>query len=142
LAIAVVATAVVGAACSASTEEEGAERHVTPPAEARDYCALVERFYGRLDQFVSDTQQELGGDVSDAEFDQRLVGFIRENQQLFDQLEAAAPPAIAADAAIQAAAFEQVAVQGDLTPLETPEAKAAEDRTVEYEADKCGIVVE
>ena len=138
---AVVATAVFGAACSSSTTDD-AERHVTPPAEARDYCALVERFYGRLDQFVSDTQQELGGDVSDAEFDQRLVGFIRENQQLFDQLEAAAPPAIAADAAIQAAAFEQVAVQGNLTPLETPEAKAAEDRTVEYEADKCGIVVE
>jgi hypothetical protein len=135
-----VGAAVLGGACStAADDDDDAGRRPSP--EAREYCALVERFYGRLDEFVGRTQEELGADADEAEFDQRFVGFIREHQDLFEQLAATAPPEIAADAATQAAAFEQVAVQGDLGALETPAAKAAENRTVEYEEEECGIVV-
>lgn len=132
-------SAVLGAACSASVEDGDATRS-TPSREAREYCVLVDRFYGRLDEFVRRVQEELGSEVDQAHLDQRLVGFIRENQDLFEQLAAVAPAAIAPDAAIQAAAFEQVAVQGDLTPLQTPSARSAEARTVEYEKEECGIV--
>lgn len=136
----VLAAAVLGGACS--VDDSGDARSVAPSAEAREYCALVERFYGRLDEFVSRAQEQLGPDADQSELDQRLVGFIRENQDLFGQLAAIAPAAIAADAATQAAAFEQVAVQGSLAPLETPAAKAAETSTVEYEEEECGIVVD
>ena len=136
----VLPAAVLGGACSVDDSRDA--RSVTPSAEAREYCALVERFYGRLDEFVSRAQEQLGPDADQSELDQRVVGFIRENQELFEQLQAVAPAAIAADAATQAAAFEQVAVQGSLAPLETPAAKAAETRTVEYEEEECGIVVE
>lgn len=139
-AVAVVGAALLGGACSVSVED-GDDARRTPSPEAREYCALVERFYGRLDDFVSRVQEELGPDADEAGLDQRLVGFIRENQDLFEQLAAAAPPVIAADAATQAAAFEQVAVQGTLAPLETPAARTAENRTVEYEEEECGIVV-
>lgn len=132
--------ALLAGACS--VDDSGSTRSITPPAEAREYCALVERFYGRLDEFVGRAQEDLGPDADQSELDQRLVGFIRENQDLFEQLAAVAPDAIAADAATQAAAFEQVAAQGTLAPLETPAAKAAESRTVEYEEEECGIVVE
>ena len=135
--------AIVGAACTVSVDDDSdSGSRATPSAEAREYCALVERFYGRLDQFIAQAQDELGEDADQAEFDQRLVGFIRENQDLFEQLAAVAPAVIAEDAATQAAAVEQVAVQGTLDPLETPEARAAETRTVEYEERECGIEVE
>jgi hypothetical protein len=130
-----------GGACSVSVED-GDETRRTPSREAREYCALVERFYGRLDEFVRRAQEQLGPDADQAALDQRLVGFIRENQELFEQLAGVAPAAIASDAATQATAFEQVAVQGDLSPLETPAARAAEARTVEYEEEECGIVVD
>jgi hypothetical protein len=133
--------ALLGGACSDSVED-GDQARPTPSPEAREYCALVERFYGRLDEFVGRAQEDLGPDADQSELDQRLVGFIRENQDLFEQLVAVAPAAIAAEAATQAAAFEQVAVQGTLAPLETPAAKAAEARTVEFEEEECGIVVE
>jgi hypothetical protein len=137
----VLGAVVLGGACSVAVEDgDGARRPPSP--EAREYCALVERFYGRLDEFVSRAQEGLGADADEAELDQRFVGFIRENQDLLERLAAAAPPEIDADAAIQAAAFEQVAVQGTLSPLETPAAKAAETRTVEYEEEECGIVIE
>jgi hypothetical protein len=130
----------LGAACSVSVED-GDETRRAPSAEARQYCALVDRFYGRLDEFIRRAQEELGPDADQADFDQRLVGFIRENQDLFEQLAEVAPATIAPDAGTQAAAFEQVAVQGDLTPLGTPAARAAEARTVDYEEEECGIVV-
>ena len=132
---------VFGGACSVSVED-GDEADRTPSPAAREYCALVDRYYGRLDAFMARAQEELGPEGDQADLDQRLVGFIRENQELFEQLAVAAPAVIAADAATQAAAFEQVAVQGDLTPLETPAAVAAETRTVEYEEEECGIEVE
>ncbi|MGQ0805488.1 MAG: hypothetical protein ACT4PI_16715 [Actinomycetota bacterium] len=139
-ALLIAAATLLGGACS--VDDSGNARSITPRAEAREYCALVERFYGRLDEFVGRAQEDLGPDADQSELDQRLVGFIRENQDLFERLAAVAPGAIAADAATQAAAFEQVAVQGTLAPLETPAAKAAESRTVEYEEEECGITVE
>ena len=142
IAVGLAASAAVGTSCSATVDDGDPESQATPSAEARQYCALVERFYGRLDEFVARVQDELGPDVDESEYDQRFVGFVRENQELFEQLAAAAPAEIAADAATQAAAFEQVAVQGTLDPLETQEALAAEDRTVEYEEEECGVTVE
>ena len=132
--------ATLAAGCTVSVDNDTPRPE--PSAEAREYCALVEQFYGRLDQFVARVQDELGEEADQQELDQRFVGFIRENQELFEQLAAAAPAEIDADAATQAAAFEQVAVEGTLAPLETPQALAAETRTVEYEEKECGIVVQ
>ena len=130
----------LAAACTVSVDHDTPRPE--PSAEAGEYCALVEQFYAELDEFVARIQGELGEEADEEELDQRYVGFIRENQELFEQLAAAAPEEIANDAATQAAAFEQVAVQGTLEPLETPEALAAETRTVEYEEKECGIVVQ
>lgn len=136
----------LAAGCAVSVDDgsdpDNRDRDVTPSAEAREYCALVKEFYGRLDEFVARTQEQLGPDPDQAEIDQRTVSFIRENQELFEQLAAAAPAEIAADAATQAAAFEQVALQGTVAPLYTREAMAAESRTVDYEQKECGITVE
>ncbi len=142
LAVLVVATA-AGCEISAESSDDAARsaRHLPSP-EAREYCALVEEFYERLDQWYTAAQDELGSDATETALDQRYVGFVRENQQLFDDLEEAAPDVIAQAAATQARAFSEVATEGDLAPLETEGALAAERVTVAYEAEECGIVVE
>ena len=122
-----------------SSEGDASSR---PSAEAREYCGLVEEFYDRLAAFQNRAQEELGDEATDDALDRRFVGFVREQQQLFQRLAAAAPAGIAAEAAIQAEAFAAVAAEGDLEPLETPAAEEAEDRTVAYEERECGIVVD
>ena len=141
-AVLVVATA-AGCEISADGSDDAAPsaRHLPSP-EAREYCALVETFYQRLDVWFAAAQEDLGSDATEAALDQRYVGFVRENQPLFDNLADAAPGKIAAAAATQALAFAAVATEGTLAPLETDGALAAERVTVAYEAEECGIVVE
>jgi hypothetical protein len=103
---------------------------------------LVEAYYQRLDEFLADAQEQLGSDATQAALDRRYVGFVRENQPLFEALATAAPDVIADDAATQAGAFAAVAQEGDLAPLYTEAARAAENHTVAYEAEECGIVRE
>jgi transcriptional regulator with GAF, ATPase, and Fis domain len=112
-----------------------------PRAAAREYCALVEEFYERLGAFQDRALGDLGDEATDDALDRRFVGFVREQQQLFERLAAAAPAEIAAAATTQAEAFAAVAADGNLDPLETDAAEQAEDRTVEYEERECGIVV-
>ncbi len=138
-----VASAVLVSCASSGDDGPGdlSARHLPSP-EARTYCGLVREFYERLDEWFTAAQEALGSDATDAALDQRYVGFIRENQPLFGELEVAAPDVIAGVAATQARAFAEVATQGSLAPLETEAARAAERRTVAYEEEECGIVVE
>jgi hypothetical protein len=138
------AVVVLAAGCEISADGSDDARSVRhlPSAEAREYCRLVAEFYERLDAWFAAAQERLGSDATEAALDQRYVGFVRENQPLFDELEEAAPDKIADAAATQAQAFADVATQGSLAPLETESALAAERVTVAYEAEVCGIVVE
>ncbi len=145
---AVVTIAVVAvASCSSSGSDGGNDAfdpsaRRLPGAEAREYCGLVGEYYERLDEFVADVQEQLGSDATQAALDRRYIGFVRENQPLFEELVTAAPDVIADEAATQAQAFADAARVGDLAPLETPAARTAESRTVAYEAEECGIVRE
>jgi hypothetical protein len=127
---------VVVAACGGNGDGPSArDVRSDPPPAAAEYCALVETFYERLGVLARRS-------ASSEEFDARLIGFLREQQPLFERLAMVAPPEIQADAQTQADAFAEVARVGSTSPLETERARAAERRTVAYEEEACGIVVD
>lgn len=136
---AAVAILVVGlAACGGGGGDDGEQVAPRPeptiPPEASEYCALVEDFYERLGALISRSTDQV-------DLDRRFIGFVREQQPLFDRLAAAAPEEIATAADIQRDAFADVARTGTTDPLETEGALAAERTTVAYEEEVCGIVV-
>ena len=142
--IAVVVGAVLASACDVQiggSDSTGRELVAVPP-EAREYCALVESYYEEIGEWLDGVSRELGADVTDESLDQRFVGFVREHQDLYERLAAAAPDEINDAARVQQETWALVAEQGSLEPLQTEAAVAAEDETVEYEADVCGIIVE
>jgi hypothetical protein len=104
------------------------------PAEASEYCALVEEFYERLGSLI-------GRSADQDELDDKFIGFVREQQSLFNRLAASAPEEIATAAAIQRDAFAEVARTGTTQAFETEGYLAAERDTVRYEEEVCGIVV-
>jgi len=130
---------VVLAACGAEVgggdgEQVGPRPEVAIPPEASEYCSLVEEFYERLGALI-------GRSTDEADYDDKFIGFVREQQPLFDRLAEAAPPEIERAAAIQRDAFAEVARTGTTDPLGTEGALAAERTTVAYEDEVCGIVV-
>lgn len=135
--------AVVMAACDLEVDgsDDGNAESVVVPPDAREYCALVESYYEELGEFVDSVSREVGPESADDALDQRFVGFVREHQQLYEQLASAAPDEIEDAARVQQETWAMVAEDGNLQPLQTDAALAAEDETVEYEADVCGIIV-
>jgi serine/threonine protein kinase len=104
------------------------------PRSATVYCAGVQEFYDRFDEF----EGNLGILVSEEEYEEGFIDFAAENRDLFAELRESAPQEIAADVAVVTGAFDQAA-EGDLSGFDTDEYDEAEDRTVEFEERQCGI---
>jgi serine/threonine protein kinase len=132
-----------GAASTApSTTTTTTTTTTEPPRSLTAYCASVETYYARLDEF--DAQFNVFPfpfplfPPDDEEFEAALVEFASENRQLFADLRDQAPLEIADDVAVVTDAYA-TAAEGDVDAIDTAGFVEAESRMLDFDETECGI---